>query len=453
MQRGYSERLSLGEWTLRILVTLLLAVLFLAIWRLRDVLLLTFLAIIIATVLQVPVHYLERLGMRRGLSILVAMGGTVVILALLIVLIAPVVARQISGLANQFPDLVDQARAEYDQQAAENDWLPKIDWNHVTQGSINDFLLNQSGKLSQNIFPFLSGVGGALASTIFLFFITVFFITSPANYLEGLLTLVPRDYRPRALEILEQLARLLQRWFIGQLISMVTSGVLIAFVTGVILGLPNAPALGVISGLMEFVPNFGSIIGAFFGLIVALAKDPVLVPFTLLAYLLTQQLQSNVIMPRIMSRQVSIPAANILIAQIIAAALFGFMGVLLALPMAIVVMVLVREIYVYDILNARPARLETRLRPDGTQYTLVTAEVYRPAQLTPGAAAKVRAEGQDLFAPAEGQIVEIITPPSPALEQAARGQQAVWLAILALTVAQGLALLRSLLTHEENEAA
>jgi predicted PurR-regulated permease PerM len=101
MQRGYSERLSLGEWTLRILVTLLLAVLFLAIWRLRDVLLLTFLAIIIATVLQVPVHYLERLGMRRGLSILVAMGGTVVILALLIVLIAPVVARQISSIRRE----------------------------------------------------------------------------------------------------------------------------------------------------------------------------------------------------------------------------------------------------------------------------------------------------------------------------------------------------------------
>jgi predicted PurR-regulated permease PerM len=453
MQQTSSERLSLGEWTLRIFVTLLLATLFLAIWRLRDVFLLTFLAIIIATVLQVPVRYLEHLGLGRGISILVAMGGTMLLLALLAVLIAPIFARQITDLANQFPSFVDQAKAEYDDQVAANNWLPKIDWNHVTQGSVNDFLVNQSGKLSRNIFPFLSGVGGTLASIVFMFFITVFFIISPANYLEGLLTLIPRDYRPRGLEILEQLGKLLQRWFIGQLISMAMSGVLIAFVTGVILGLPNAPALGVISGLMEFIPNFGSIVGTFFGLIVAAAKDPVLVPFTLLAYLLTQQIQSNVIMPRIMSRQVSIPAANILIAQIIGAVLFGFMGLLLALPMAIVVMVLVREVYVHDILNARPARLETRLRPDGTQYTLVTAEVYRPAQLTPGAAAKVRAEGQDLFTPAEGQIVEIITPPSPALEQAARGQQAVWLAILALTVAQGLALLRSLLSHEESEAA
>jgi predicted PurR-regulated permease PerM len=453
MQRGSSERLSLGEWALRVLIALFLVVLFLASWKLRDVLLLTFLAVIIAIELQVPVRYLERLRLARGLSILIALGGTLLIVALLIVLVAPVIARQINDLADQFPDLVDQAIAEYDRQTVQNDWLPKIDWDHVMQGSVKDFLLNQVAKLSQNIFPFLSGVGGTLTSIVFLLFIAIFFISSPANYVEGVLTLVPRDYRSRALEIVEQLGGLLQRWFVGQLISMMTSGIMIAFVTGVILGLPNAGALGVISGLMEFVPNFGSIISAFFGLIVALAKDPALVPFTLLAYLLTQQIQSNVIMPRVMSHQVEIPAAFVLIAQIIGAALFGFMGVLLALPMAIVVMVLVREVYVHDILNARPAKLETRLRPDGTQYTLVTEEVHRPDQLTPGEAAKGRAEGQDLFASAEGQVVEIVTPPSPALEQATRGQQAVWLAILALTVAQGLALVRSLLSHEEGESA
>jgi len=212
-----------------------------------------------------------------------------------------------------------------------------------------------------------------------------------------------------------------------------------------VLGLPNAAALGVISGLMEFVPNFGSIVAVVPAVIIALAKDPILVPFTILAYLLTQQIQSNVIMPRIMAHQVAIPAASILIAQIIGAALFGFLGVLLALPLAIVVMVLVREVYVHDILNARAARLETHTRPDGTEVRLVTTEVYRPETLTPGQAALARAGGEDLFSSSDGQIVEIITPHSPALEQTVRSQQAVWMAILALTVAQGVALVRSLL--------
>jgi hypothetical protein len=248
------------------------------------------------------------------------------------------------------------------------------------------------------------------------------------------------------------LAQMLQRWFLGQLFSMMMSGVLITFVTGVILGLPNAVALGVVSGVMEFIPNFGSIIAVIPAVIIALAEDPILVPFTILAYLLTQQFQSNVIMPRIMSRQISIPAASILITQIIGAALFGFMGVLLALPLAIVVMVLVREVYVYDVLNARAARIMLQARPDGTTFARVTTDVYRPVQFSPGEAARLHAEGHDLFAEREGEVVEIITPPSPALEQAVRGQQAVWMAILVLTVAQGLALIRSLLGDEKRAA-
>jgi predicted PurR-regulated permease PerM len=441
-----TERMPLGEWTLRVFVTLLTGVLFLAMWELRDVFLLTFLAVIVAIVLQLPVRRLERMGLSRGLSIGVTMIVTLTVLGLLVVLIVPVFVQQVADLVDQLPGLIDQARDEYDQRAEQYAWLPEIDWDNVTEGSAQDFVINQAGNLSRNIFPFLSGVGGALTSFVFMLFIAIFFVTEPVNYLEGLLTLIPRSYRPRALEIFQHLGGMLQRWFVGQLISMTMSGIMIAFVTGVILGLPNAVALGVISGLMEFIPNFGSIIAVIPAVIIALAEDPVLVPVVIAAYLIVQQVQSNVVMPRIMSRQISIPAAFILIAQIIGAALFGFMGILLALPMAIVVMVLVREIYVFDILNSRPARLQTVHRPDGTAAALVTTDVYRPEELTPGQAAVVRAQGRNLFDPGEeGQVVEIITPPSPALEQAARGQQMVWIALLTLTVAQGLALVRSLL--------
>ncbi|MBI5961702.1 MAG: AI-2E family transporter [Chloroflexi bacterium] len=442
-------RMTLGEWTLRVFVTLLLGTLFLALWTLRDVFLLTFLAMIVAIVLQIPVQRLERLGVSRGLSILISLGGTLLVLGMAVLLIVPVFVGQVRDLSDDLPEFIDTAKTEYDEQEEKNDWLPKIDWDNVAEDGANDLMLNQAGRLSRSIFPFLSGVGGALTSLLFMFFIAIFFVTGPANYLEGLLTMIPRGYRPRAYEIFQQLGELLRRWFVGQLISMTISGALITFVTGVIIGLPNPVALGVIAGLMEFIPNFGSIIAVVPALIIALAEDPVLVPFTLLAYLITQQIQSNVIMPRIMSRQISIPAASILVSQIIGATLFGFMGVLLALPLAIVLMVLIREIYVFDLLNTRPARLERFMRQDGKVFTAVTVEVYRPEKFTPGEAAKMRAEGGDLFASDQGQVVEIITPVSPALEQAVRGQQAVWVAILALTVAQGLALVRSLLDRKE----
>ena len=444
------ESLSLGAWTQRVFVTLLLGALFIGAWALREVFLVTFLAIILAIVLHIPVQRLQRLGLHRGLSVFVSLSGSLLAVVLLLVLIVPVFATQVRSLVEDLPDFLDQAQAAYDEQATKQDWLPSIDWDGITEGNVSDFVIEQVSKLPRNVFPFLSGLGGAITSTIFVFFITIFFITEPASYMEGLLTLFPRAYRPRALEVFERLAMMLQRWFVGQLLSMTMSGLAIAFVTGVILRLPNAAALGVISGVMEFVPNFGSIIAVIPAVIIALAKDPILVPFTILAYLLTQQVQSNVIMPRIMARQIQIPAASVLIAQIIGAALFGFLGVLLALPLAIVVMVLVSEVYVHDILNAKAARIEVLSRPDGTQYRRVTAEVYRPETLSPGEAALARAAGDDLSGRRHAEIVEIITPPSPALEQASRNQQAVWLAILALTAAQGVALVRSLVGGERS---
>lgn len=443
-----SQPLSLGDWTLRVFTALLLGTLFLALWALRDIFLMTFLAIIIAIVLQVPVRRLERLGLKRGLSILITMLGTIAAIVLVLLLIVPALVSQVSALADDLPGFIDDARDRYDELRTDYDWLPAISWDEVTEGDISDFLVEQASNVSRSIFPFLGGIGGVITNFVFLLFIAIFFISEPANYLEGLLTLMPRNYRPRALEIFEMLGDLLQRWFVGQLISMTISGVLITLVTRFVLGLPNAAALGVISGLMEFVPNFGSIVAVIPAVIIALAEDPVLVPFTILAYLITQQIQSNIVMPRIMSRQISIPAASILIAQIIGAALFGFLGVLLALPLAIVVMVLVREVYVFDVLNARPAKIQSSQRPDGKAFHTVTADVYRPEELTPGEAARLQAQGRDIFAHEDGEVIEIITPASPALEEAARGQQAVWVALLVLTVAQGLALLRSVIASE-----
>jgi len=448
MQNARS-RMTLGEWTSRVFVALFLYVLFLGAWRLRDILLLAFFATILAIVLHVPVAALQRMGLPRGLSVLISLVGMIALVTLLVVLIVPVMAEQVSALANELPDLMQSARDQYDSLSRDYSWLPKINWDQVTEGSVPDFVMNQAGTMSREVFPFLSGVGGAITSLFFVLLIAIFFVLEPFNYLELLLMAVPRSYQPRALEIFHRLGTLLQRWFIGQMISMTSSGILIALTTGFIFKLPNAAALGVIAGVMEFVPNFGSSIALIPAIVIALAKDPILVPFVILNYLVVQQVQSNIIMPRIMSRQISMPAAAILLAQIIAGALFGVIGILLALPMAIVVKVLLREVYVTDLLNTAETRIETRTRANGTRFTVVTSRAQRPEQLSPGEAASLLAAGEDVFAAGEGQVVEIVTPPSPVAEQNARTQQVVLGAILALVAAQALALIHSLLSSRE----
>jgi predicted PurR-regulated permease PerM len=440
--------MSLGEWIVLIGVGVLVVAAFIGIWQVRNSLMLIFLAVIVALALQGPIHRFERMGLPRGLALLLTLVLVLIIGAVLGVLLVSTFVEQMQQLIDQLPDTFDTVRAEYDRISSQYGVLPEVDWDALLEGEGASWLSQQLSSLPGNIFPFVSGVGGLIANILFIFIIALFFVVDPTNYLDGALTLVPQGYRPRALEILVHLAGTLRAWFVGQLISMLTLGTMITFVNAVLINIPNPVALGVLAGIMEFVPNIGSIISIVPALLVGLADDPAKVPLVLIGYIVTQQIQSNLIMPRIMTRQINMPAGVVLSAQLVAASLFGFIGLLLALPLAVLVKVLVRELYVYDVLNSRTARVLTQRRADGRVTAVVVSEPYRPEQLSPGEAARLQAEGFDPFAASVGQTVEIVTPPSPALERAARGQQAVWVAVFTLVVAQALALVRSVLVGE-----
>ncbi len=439
-------RMSLAEWVMRVAFAVLVVVLFIGLWSVRNAVMQIFLAVIVALALQGPIHRFERMGLPRGVALLLTLVLVLVIGGLLGVLLVSTVVEQVQELVDQLPDTFDQVRAEYDRLSNEHGVLPEIDWDALMEGQSEDWLSKQVGAISGRIFPFVSGVGGLIANFLFILFIALFFVGDPTNYLDGTLTLVPQGYRPRALEILVELDGTLRAWFVGQVISMLTAGALITFLNAVIINIPSPIALGALSGIMEFVPNFGALVSVSVAILVTLADEPAKIPLVIIGYLVVQQVQSNLIMPRIMRRQIDMPAAVVLSAQVIAASLFGFIGLLLALPLAVLVKVLLRELYVYDFLNSRTARVLTQRRADGRVTAVVVSEPYRPEQLSPGEAARLQAEGYDLFANQPGQTVEIVTPPSPALEQAARGQQAIWVAVFTLVLAQGLALIRSLVS-------
>lgn len=439
-------RMSLAEWAVRVAFAVLVVVLFIGLWSVRNAVMQIFLALIVALALQAPVHRLERMGLPRGIALLITLLLVLVIGVLLSILLVSTVVEQVQELLNQLPDTLDQVQAEYDRLSSKHGVLPEIDWDALREGQSENWLSEQVGAISGQIFPFVSGVSGLIANFLFILFIALFFVSDPTNYLDGTLTLVPQGYRPRALEILVELAATLRAWFVGQVISMLMAGALITFLNAVIINIPSAVALGALSGIMEFVPNFGALVSVSVAILVTLADDPAKIPLVIIGYLVVQQIQSNLIMPRIMRRQIDMPAAVVLSAQVIAASLFGFIGLLLALPLAVLVKVLLRELYVYDFLNSRTARVLTQQRADGRVAAVVVSEPYRPEQLSPGEAARLQAEGYDLFANHPGQTVEIVTPPSPALEQAARGQQAIWVALFTLVLAQGLALIRSLVS-------
>ena len=145
-------------------------------------------------------------------------------------------------------------------------------------------------------------------------------------------------------------SRALQQWLVGQLIAMGIVGVLVG--AGVwYIGLPSPMALGVIAALGEFVPILGPIVSALPALFLALSMDWTTVAWTLGLFFVVQQLESNMIMPLIQNRMVSLPPAIPLFAVLAFGLMFGLLGVVFATPLAVLTAVLVSRLYLREVLE------------------------------------------------------------------------------------------------------
>jgi len=145
--------------------------------------------------------------------------------------------------------------------------------------------------------------------------------------------------------VLGEVYRAVQRWLLGQLVAMAFIGVFSAVALWV-LGIPFALLLGLFSGLISFVPYLGAVVSAVPPVLLALVSDPILALWVLLAYVLIQQVESQVIQPVVMSKAVALHPAVVLFAIVVMGTLFGIAGLLLAVPLVATLQVLVRELWV-----------------------------------------------------------------------------------------------------------
>lgn len=429
------------DFVYRVFLIILMVVLSIGLWYLREALLLIFLAFIIAIGLAKPVQILRRNGFSRTTSVITTLVVTGFIVALLLVVLVPIVVDQVGTLIDELPAAAEEAQTAYNDQARHYGFLPELDsTDDLSAMNIEEFALSQAGAASRNIFPFLSNVGGAMANAIVVIVMAIFILSKPDVYVEGLLTIMPRDYRPRALEVINAVVIAIQNSLAAQIFAMAFIGFLTT-VGLMIIGVPNAVALGVIAGLLNFIPTWGSIIALIIGVIFTVATEPDKLLFVVLLYLILQQLESNFLTPRIVNHVLNMPGAVVIMTQIVAGILFGFLGIVLAVPLLALVMVLIRELYVYDALNSRSAQVELTERKDGDlALTLVSNPPYRPEDMTPGQAAALIAQGTDPFDHVD-RSMEII-PAEPRREIIIE-QRAVWIALFALVTAQVLALMRS----------
>jgi predicted PurR-regulated permease PerM len=194
------------------------------------------------------------------------------------------------------------------------------------------------------------GFFGAIADTVLVIFLALYFAVDPRGYRRGFLHLVPKTWRGRVDRALLAAGDALKNWLRGQALAMLVVGVLTA--AGLwLVGVPLAIPLGLLSGVLDFVPFIGPLVAAVPGLLVAFSQGEDVALYALIVYLVVQFVEGNIVLPMAQKWAVSLPPVLSLLGIVAFGLVFGPLGVLFAMPLTVVLVVLVQKLYIEKIDN------------------------------------------------------------------------------------------------------
>ena len=331
-----------GSFAGRVLAAIALLAFAILVWQLHAVVLLVFAGILFAIVFDSGARFIGR-WLRIGHSLCLVL-ATVAILGLAVGAIA-IFGREV---VHQVTDLVARlpaAWASLDARIGSRDLVAALREN---LGRV----LPDGGTVLAALQYTIGSITGAASGFALALLGGIYLAARPDLYRRGFLLLVPDQHLDRVASSLDATRKALQDWLFGQLVSMTLTATAIALGLTVI-GVPSALALGLICGLMGFVPMIGPLLGALPGVLVALTVGGDVLVQTIILYVIVQQLAGSVIEPLLMQRTVNVPPAVTLFALVAIGGVFGPVGVLLGGPLVVAINVLVRELYVRDALGHR----------------------------------------------------------------------------------------------------
>jgi predicted PurR-regulated permease PerM len=217
-------------------------------------------------------------------------------------------------------------------------------------------LTKQVTGVSRYLFPFVTTTITVIAGLLLITFLAIYIAAEPDKYHGGLMHLFPHRSRKRAGEVLSAMALVLRKWLVTQLIAMASIGV-ITTIALLILDVRAAFALGVIAGLLEFVPTIGPILSAIPAIAMGFVDSPEKALYVLLVYVVVQFFENHVLIPNLM-KEVDLPPAVTIMAQALMALVFGFLGLLVAVPLVAAIMVPIKMLYVEDVVGDEVEILE-----------------------------------------------------------------------------------------------
>lgn len=378
----------------------LVLLLFWIVTQVELVLVLGLLALLLGTILEGPVRFLQRQRFPRPAAILAVYIVIIGTLALLIVAIAPSIGDQVSEFTDDAPGKLENLRTEW--AASENGLLsgPGVS---VLDRAIETIEGDQEVNVSQNaidrVIPVVTSITGGLVSTVTLLVMTFYYLLEK-RLLRGLIldALTPR-MRDRVDGLWTEVENKVGGWMRGQLLLCLIIGT-IATVSYGIIGLEFWPLLGLWAGLTEIIPIIGPWIGGIPAVLIALTMSWQLAITTVIIIVAMQTLENWVLVPRVMKGAVGLTPLTVFIAILAGTQFMGVVGAVLAIPIAATI-----QVVLTDFLERRSVRDERMSARAGWRWMLSRGvrddvEGDEDGEVDPGDGMDVGAEGEMIPGPA-----------------------------------------------------
>jgi len=343
-------------------------------WEARILALTAFLGILFGLGAVPAVDALERRGFRRGIaSPLVIFGVTALILGLG-AWSAPTLVTQSQELRTRFPEAIEKAEvwlatkqprlldaiagaptavktvsAEAPVDSAAAAALPATPTPQVAatraHGRLVEAFYRQAGRLKAIALGILTSTLAVFGGFVLVLFLAVYIAAEPDLYKRGMLLLVSPPTRRRLEPVLTAIAVKLRRWLGTQALAMLIIGTVTTVVLSII-GVRAALPLGIIAGILEFIPNIGPTLSAIPAIVMAFVDSPQKALVVMLVYWGIQFLENNLLIPYLMKEQLDLPPALTMMTQVVMAYVFGLMGLFVATPLLAAVFVTVQMLHV-----------------------------------------------------------------------------------------------------------
>lgn len=318
--------------------TILIVLFFVFLFLAREIIVILFAALIIASGMVRPVNWMQKRKIPRILGVIISYLLLLLIVILILYLVLPPLASEVRSLSVNLPSLAKKIQSGF---LFFQDLIDPSDIRSNTE-----FLNQVSDKLAQatsSIFNATVIIFGGFFTFLAVMALSIYLTFQEKGLKHFIVSLVPAKHQVYASRLIDRSQARIGAWVAGQIVLGVIIAVLV-YAGLKILGVKYALVLAIISGMLEVIPYLGPILSAVIAAFFALIQSPILALWVIVLFWIIQQAENYLIVPQVMQKAVGLNPLVVIVSILVGAKLAGFIGVILAVPAAAILAEVLRDL-------------------------------------------------------------------------------------------------------------